>query len=392
MHLHTDPRSGLGVDTPEFRQRAAHVELSDDPDIATQQTVEAMCQYIHAAAGDPLVQAIARRAVQQFAGAVVRFGNLEAIAPEACFWWCKHYLRFKHHGDQFEAWSSDLGDPRTKLQLLIAPDVLVRMKRMEGDCAIYTMMLCAMLEALGVQWQIATLAVDRRQPGVFSHVCARAVLPDGAEWLDASHGAYPGWRVPDRDIQRVWIFDQSGNRTEGNSMGRFTGLHGYRARAYRGMGTMVQDETGAWYDDGTPAMPDVNPPSDFGPLCPPGMIQTSPTSCASASGSSSLPPFLDSSGSPYSGPVYTAPSQNSAQWATFAAQLAKSGLTLAEINSIQPGTVVSANGAILRQNPGYAVPVGSSLSLTGGSSSSILYIAAFGIAALLLASMFKGGR
>jgi len=154
---------------------------------------------------------------------------------------------------------------------------------------------------------------------------------------------------------------------------------------------MVQDETGAWYDDGTPAMPDVNPPSDFGPLCPPGMIQTSPTSCASVGGTST-PPFFDSSGSPYSGPVYTAPSQNSAQWATFAAQLAKSGLTLAEINSIQPGTVVSANGAILRQNPGYAVPVGSSLSLTGGSSSSILYIAAFGIAALLLASMFKGGH
>ena len=48
-------------------------------------------------------------------------------------------------------------------------------------------------------------------------------------------------------------------------------------------------------------------------------------------------------------------SQNSAQWAAFASSLAKMGFTLAQINAIQPGTVVSANGAILRQNPGYAV-------------------------------------
>ena len=43
------------------------------------------------------------------------------------------------------------------------------------------------------------------------------------------------------------------------------------------------------------------------------------------------------------------------------AALAKAGLTLAKISSIQPGTVVSANGAILRQSTGLAVPVGAGI-------------------------------
>jgi hypothetical protein len=92
---------------------------------------------------------------------------------------------------------------------------------------------------------------------------------------------------------------------------------------------------------------------------------------------------------------YTAPAQNSAQWASFATQLMKSGMTLAEINAIQPGTVVSANGAILRQSTGYAVPAGSAASTLatslGTMSSSTLMIGALVIGAILLMSM-KGGR
>lgn len=109
--------------------------------------------------------------------------------------------------------------------------------------------------------------------------------------------------------------------------------------------------------------------------------------------------WVDSSGGVYANPQTTvAPSQNSAQWAAFASSLAKGGLTLAEINSIQPGTVVSANGAILRQNPGYSVPVAnigtqfSSLFSTAGVSSNILLTGGLLIGGLFLASMFKGGR
>jgi hypothetical protein len=91
---------------------------------------------------------------------------------------------------------------------------------------------------------------------------------------------------------------------------------------------------------------------------------------------------------------YVAPSQSSAAWANFAATLAKGGMTLAEISTIQPGTVVSANGAIMRQATGYPVggnPFGS-LSTSLASAPSWLPWAAGGLAALLLIGGMMGGK
>lgn len=363
MHPYsTDSLSGLSVDSPLFRQRAPRVQLTGDPDTDTAITVAEMCRQIHQAAKDPLVRRAALRSVEMFHGgpqwAWALMGDTDESRrmAESCWWWCKHYLRFKHHGSMFEAWSSDLGDPRTKLQLLIAPDVLVRMSRMEGDCAIYTMMLCAMLEALGLPWQIVAAAVDRLQPEIFSHVWARVVLSGGSESLDASHGKYPGWQVPAYDLHRVWVFDANGQRISEQGPG-FNGLHDYR-RSRRGMaGEVFDPETGTYYDDGTSGSAS-NPSTtylDYGQGFPSGSGQ-----------------FSTVAGAPYIGPAYQAPSQNSAQWASFATSLAKMGMTLAEINAIQPGTVVSANGAILRQNPGYAVGTPTGASNLGLSTSTLM--------------------
>jgi hypothetical protein len=329
-----------------------------------------MCRQIHQAAQDPLVQTAAMHALR-FQG-----GPFGFTPAEACWCWCKHYLRFKHHGSMFEAWSADLGDPRTKLQLLIAPDVLVRMNRMEGDCAIYTMMLAAMLESLGLKWEIVTAAVDRGQPDIFSHVWPRVVLPAGSEPLDASHGKYPGWQVPANDVHRLWVFDQNGSRVAEQGA-QFGGLHAYRRRP--GMGATVCDDMGC-YDDGTGAVvagSAVDPNSSYLNYPVPAGGGT----------------YVDQSGAAVTGPVYKAPaSNNSAQWASFATQLMKSGMTLAEINAIQPGTVVSANGAILRQNPGYAVgtPTGT-LNLGTGtiSTSTLLMVGGLAVAAAIL---FMGKR
>jgi hypothetical protein len=373
------------VDSAQFRQRASHTQLSDDPDTATQQTVQEMCRQIHQAAADPLVQSVARRAARMFAGGPTSFGP-----ADACWLWCKHNLKFKHHGSMFEAWSSDLGDPRTKLQLLIAPDVLLRMSRLEGDCAIYTMMICAMLEALGVEWDIVTAAVDARQPEIFGHVWPRAILPDGnRESLDASHGKYPGWQVPSYDIHRVWIFNASGQRVGGEVGPRFTGLHDYRlqTRRRRGLGAIVCDENGEnCYDDGTTYGGTSGGQCPGSPGCP-GYIDPnlSPGGVVVPEGGSvSFGTFSDSStGAPYSGPVYTAPSQSSSQWASFAAAMGKAGFDLAKLSAIQPGTVLSANGAILRQNPGYAVGTPtSSLNLGGISTTTLL------VGGLLLVGVF----
>jgi len=374
--------------------------LSDDPDTATQQTVQEMCRQIHQAAGDPMVQRAARLAMA-FAG-----GPANVSAIDACWWWVKHALRFKHHGGMFEAWSSDLGDPSNKLQLLIAPDVLVRMSRMEGDCAIYTMMLCAMLESLGIQWEIVTAAVDARQPEIFGHVWPRAVLPGGnRESLDASHGRYPGWQVPSYDLHRVWIFNDSGVRVAEQGPG-FSGLHAYRAR--RGFGrlglgaTCVDDGEGGEIctNDGTDSTGDgtvsggtcpgsVGCPGYIDPNASVGTLAPSTFSNVCADGSAPIATGGCSSSGGYA-TGYTAPSpSSSAAWAAFATAMGKAGMTLAQINAIQPGTVVSANGTILRQSTGYAVP-GSTLSTSLGSMSSTSMLMLAGVAVVAL--MFMGGR
>ena len=391
MHsIAADPRTGYSVDSAQFRRQAPHVQLSDDPDTATEQTVREMCRQIHKAAQDPLVRRCAVDAVRRpwggpawIGAGIDPFSNAQCMA-ESCWWWCKHFLKFKHHGSMFEAWSSDLGDPRTKLQLLIAPDVLVRMSRMEGDCAIYTMMICAMLESLGVPFQIVTLAVDEMQPTIFSHVFVRAA----GESLDASHGPYPGWQAPAEDIHREWVFDMTGRRISESP--RFQGLHAYRARAgmgrlglRRGFGDICNEGDEDYDAAGCIASAEA---TISGGTCPgspgcPGYVAPDTTSTSSIA-------------TTYNGQAaYTAPSSSdSTQWASFATAMLKAGLTLAEINAIQPGTVVSANGAILRQSTGYSVSGAStSLSTTLGTmSSSTLLIGALVIGAILF--MSKGGR
>ena len=147
-------------------------------------------------------------------------------------------------------------------------------------------------------------------------------------------------------------------------MPRFTGLHDYRIqRRRRGFGDVQCYEDGTCEDvsSTTNTAPDYSSSQPGGVLVPEG-------------GSVSFGTFLDSTtGAPYSGPVYTAPSQSSSQWASFAAAMGKAGFDLAKLSAIQPGTVLSANGAILRQNPGYAVGTPtSSLNLGGMSTTTLL--------------------
>ena len=354
--------------SPEFLKRAIHTPASADPDEATAQTVEQMCRQILQSAQDPLVQRCAESAVKQFRGgplwaiagidpfsdarspnsAVDDSTRSQAIA-ESCFWWAKHNLKFVHHDELIEVLLGEVG----QLQLLISPDVLVRMNRMEGDCAIYTMIVCAMLEVHQIPWEIVTLAVNPQEPEIFGHVFARAILSDGRRVaLDASHGVYPGWQVPVQEIHRLQVWDESGSPIADQGA-RFNGLHNY---IRRGFGDLTYDETGALVPDTTVSY--ITDPAWY----------------------AQFPAEIPDSGA-------VVPSQSSSQWPAAIAALTKAGLTLAEINAIQPGTVVGSNGQILRQATGYAVPVGTSVSLTGGSGGTLLMIGALAIGLVLVMSM-----
>jgi len=359
------------IESQAFWQRPYRVPASSDPDTATAQTIGIMCQHVKQAVTDALVK-------QAATDALSRFGSLGKASSEAnrpqqvatgAFWWCKLFVKFLHHEFIIREKLNEAGH----LQGLISPEVLVRMSQPEGDCAIFSECVAAFLTVFGVPFEFVTVAVNPNEPEIFSHVYLYAVLPDGTRLpLDASHGTYPGWQVPSAHVSRRQVWDASGNQVPDRGS-RFDGLHNYKVR---GLGAMVfDDQTGTYYDDGTGAQP-------------PYVAPTLPADVGSyfqvpASQTGSL--YLDAStGAPYSGGAYVAPSQTSSQWAAFATSLAKMGFDLARINAIQPGTVVSANGAILRQNPGYAVgmPTGA-LNLGAGISTSTLMIGAVALMAIL---------
>lgn len=82
----------------------------------------------------------------------------------------------------------------------------------------------------------------------------------------------------------------------------------------------------------------------------------------------------------------TAPlSTNTAAWAAFATQLAKSGMTLAEISAIQPGEVVLPNGTVI--GSASSSTLSSLLSGTGISSEYLVIGGGILLLVLLMSSM-----
>lgn len=216
---------GLGEHV-RVERRAA----SSDPDTATAETVQEMCRQVRDSVDDPIVQRTARSAAASFKGGPL---YKDPFGPgglaRSCWWWAKHAITFDHHEPMIRQLLNEPG----QLQLLTSPRVLMRTANKRGDCAIFTEAICALLSALGVQWEIITLACDPREPAVYSHVYPRAVMPDGSRLaLDASHGRFPGWQVPSAHMFRKQVWDEWG-RPVGDLDARFAGLNGY---GYMGLG------------------------------------------------------------------------------------------------------------------------------------------------------------
>lgn len=210
----------------------------NDPDAGTALTVELMCRQIKRSALDDKLRLAVLDAVRRFRGgprfaATGRdpFSNPRAIC-ESVWWWAKHILKFVHHTGLIAVWFSETD----QLQLLISPDALLEMTKPRGDCAIYTTLICSMLRACGIEYEIVTLAADPNQPDVFGHVFPRAVLPGGRRMsLDASHGSYPGWEVPKEHQIRRQVWSCDGSPIPDKDRGQFRGLHGYQPRPRRPM-------------------------------------------------------------------------------------------------------------------------------------------------------------
>jgi hypothetical protein len=443
--------------SPEFLRRAERVQGSPD-DAGTAKTIAIMCEHIRRSAQDPQVRACAYSAVGQWRGGPVFGGAFDGntgrdpftcpqALAESVWWYVKHQCKFVHHGKLIDIW---LGE-HDQLQLLIAPDLFPGWPGwFEGDCAIYSMLECAFLDVLGIQWELVTLAVDPKQPDVFSHVYPRAVIDGRRIALDASHGKYPGWSVPVRDIFRTQVWDGAGEPVA-DQASRYDGLHGYeladtdwlRPSSYAGIAGRAasvtmgdaplnsvaagllgfgdtpigHDNAGllgfgdmplpcsiASLDDACADFPWAGANSSYGGLMglgddttdlpfvdPTTFASTTDTTAADLAALLTAPPAYsaETSATPSAGagtivmPASTDPSFTGAVTA-----LAKMGLTLAEINSIQPGTVVGANGQILRQATGLPVPVGTNSLTTalGTGSSGMLLLGGLALVAVLMLS------
>ena len=125
---------------------------TQDPDLATAQTIATMCGHIHRAAQDPVVRQVAQQALSTW--------GWGTSAPVGVFWWAKHAVKMLPHS-KFKALLAAYPEKR---QLLVIPEVVVRAPAPAGDCSTFSMLIAAMLEALGVQWELVRRARRGRAP------------------------------------------------------------------------------------------------------------------------------------------------------------------------------------------------------------------------------------
>lgn len=344
----------------KFLDGAQRVQSAPDPDEATAQTVAIMCSHINKATRDPLVQRVAADALKRWNGGPVSSSDPNIRAAGSAWWEAHSRLTFVHHDPLIRMMFGE----SDQLQLLIAPDVLLRMKEPAGDCAIYTMLVCALLKRLRVPYEVVTAAVDPSQPQIFSHVYARAIASDGSRIpLDASHGQYPGWEVPQSHISRKQVWNEHGDAIADAAL-RFKGLHGYVARRGRRRG-MGDDSTTLNFPF-TGTADDVQGGGTYYPPSDPNPTQIFTT---------------NSGGGGFNWGSFFGGLAN--QWTQIGARV------IAPTTTIQRGP----NGQVLIQTPasGSNAAIGTSVLGSGvGSSSSLFWVGGLVVAGIFVMSMAKG--
>lgn len=336
---------GFRLDQPERIQSSLN-----DTDASTSATVQAMCKHIRNAQRDPWFLAIAHN--------ITRSKEL-ADKISSVFLWCKAAIRFQR--DEESVWN--LYRELNHVDFLIEPAALARMlPRACGDCDEFTMFSLACLTALGAQCEIVTVAVDPERPGYWSHVYGQVVLPDGRRLaLDCSPaGKYPGWEVPDKDVQRKQAWNLDGSIVyDAPPASRDLGLHAYiprrrASRGRRGMGDIFSDAENTI----------VTPPDGTTTTTLPDFITQAPT---------------------YSQPVTSSGSGPGFNWNSLISNLTSVGSKLGTIALTPKGGYVATGpgGQTIVSNTG--LPGSFTGFATGGTSNIILWLA-IGLGVVLVAS------
>ena len=220
----------------------------------TAQTVALMRNLIDDATTDP---EFVRFAVDMVRGVPAYHDMAEA---QAVYDWVKQNIRFTK-------------DPISK-EKLYPPRELLKIRA--GDCDDISMLIAALLFALGYPARLVTIAADPNQPEEFSHVYVEAEVPPGSNvWIavdaarsDSQFGVEP----PNYFRKRAWSLmedsfqDLSGmkNFVHANTVGRRRGHHALIS----GLGSY--GSVGATFSDGVEKAVNLNPYGSFRTSLTPG--------------------------------------------------------------------------------------------------------------------------
>ena len=190
-------------------------ELGPYPDEQVEQTIELMRERVRQDSRNPEFQGYARK-VLSVSGGVNGLEEQEARGVAERAWaHVKRAIQFKRDEELGGGLGGELG--ADTVEFIVRPAEMakfVQEGRAYGDCDDFSMYLAALLEACGVPCSFVTVAADGRAPEQYSHVYVRAYPGVGMSKplaLDASHGAYAGWEVPDMFGKwREWPVNEDG--------------------------------------------------------------------------------------------------------------------------------------------------------------------------------------
>lgn len=157
-------------------------------DISTHQTVELMSRLAKASSTSAIVHAALLSATD-----TLSIPATSRALARAIFCWIKGHVVFQE--DEALIWQG-LGIADVDKELLIPPDVLLRMPTPMGDCDDFSLLGASMLLAAGLPCSFITVAADPEEPDKFSHIYLKVYLLDEnmqGLMFDSSHGSYLGW-------------------------------------------------------------------------------------------------------------------------------------------------------------------------------------------------------
>jgi transglutaminase-like putative cysteine protease len=178
-----------------------------DGDRGIKVTIDLMHKAASDGARDPQIRQLALQITQSVANKDYA-GEIAAV-----YGWVKQNIRFRGEWDE----------------TIQAPEVTLKFGA--GDCDDHSVLVCALLGALGYRCRFKTVAVRGEQE--FTHVYAEALNPGAGQWiaLDTTvDQAYPGWEPPDKSREKEW-----------NALSGWKGLG--RLRGARRLGDAVDQAT-----------------------------------------------------------------------------------------------------------------------------------------------------